>query len=53
METYVNPTDPRVHVIPEPDVAEHERTFHHLVEGMGIFAAHVVVILLLLAAVTL
>jgi hypothetical protein len=35
---------------PVVDVAEHERTFHALVMGMGIFAAHVFVILALLAA---
>jgi hypothetical protein len=31
-------------------VEEHEQTFHALVTGMGIFAAHVFVILALLAA---
>ncbi|MGE5540543.1 MAG: aa3-type cytochrome c oxidase subunit IV [Gemmatimonas sp.] len=41
------------HHAPEPDVAEHERTFENFTKGMAIFAAHVGVILLLLAAVSL
>ena len=38
---------------PQPDLAEHERTFHMLVKGMFLFAAHVVVILLVLDVVFL
>jgi aa3 type cytochrome c oxidase subunit IV len=35
-----------------PDVAEHERTFNIFVKAMMIFAAHVMVILLLLSLLT-
>jgi hypothetical protein len=38
---------------PQPDVAERERTFTIFTKGMMIFAAHVGVILLLLALATL
>lgn len=36
-----------------PDLREHEETFHGFVRGLTLFAAHTVVILLILAAVFL
>ena len=34
---------------PQPDIAERERTFHRFVTWSFVFAAHVIVVLLLLA----
>ena len=33
---------------PQPDLAEHKRTFHWVVVGMFVFAAHVAAILMVL-----
>ena len=43
------PSLPATHEPPQPDVAEHERTFEIFVKAAMIFGAHVMVILGLLA----